>query len=334
MSGRVLLIGFGPTAASALAGLLAQVEVLGVVRGALEPEDPVAALAAARDVPLHQARSRRDVEALVLSLRPDATVISSYNRLLGPAVLEACPVFNVHYAPLPRYRGNAPVNWALLNGEAETAITVHRVSSGLDDGPILFQEKVPIGPEDNATTLFERLNAIQERELGPAVQRGLEGAPGLPQDEAQATYGCPRNPEDGEIDWQRPAADIDRLTRALAPPFPGAFTHHQGTTLIVHRVGAAATTRRYVGSIPGRVIDVSVAGGWIDVLTGGGVLRVHEMSRTGEPPRPAAEFVTSRRARLGLSGHDLLQRITDFEKRLARLEAKRTKSSGSSGIDG
>lgn len=334
MSGRVLLIGFGPTAASALAGLLGRVELLGVVRGALEPEDPVAALCAAHAVPLHQARSRRDVEALVLSLRPDATVISSYNRLLGPAVLETCPVFNVHYAPLPRYRGNAPVNWALLNGEAETAITVHRVGSGLDDGPILFQEAVAIGPEDNATTLFARLNAIQERELGAAVRRGLEGAPGQPQDETRATYGCPRNPEDGEIDWRRPAADIDRLTRALTPPFPGAFTHHQGTTLVVHRTGATTTGRRYVGTIPGRVIDVSPAGGWIDVLTGVGVLRVHEMSRSGEPPRPAAEIVTSRRARLGLRGHDLLQRIADLEKRLGRLESRRTKSSGSSGIDG
>ncbi len=317
-----------------MAALLDHFDLLGVVRGTLEPDDPVAALARERGVPLHQARSRRQVEELVLSLRPKATVISSYNRLLGPAVLEACPVFNVHYAPLPRYRGNAPVNWALLNGEQETAITVHRVITGLDDGPILFQEKVPIRPEDSATSLLERLNAIQRRELGTAIERGLSGWPGIPQDNSEATYGCPRNPEDGEIDWRRPAAEIDSLTRALTAPFPGAFTHHQGTTLVVHRAGKAESERRYVGAIPGRVIDLSPDDGWIDVLTGGGVLRVHEMSRSGEPPRPATHFVSSRRARLGLTRNDLLQRITELEKRLARLEARRTTSSGGSASHG
>ena len=270
-----LLIGFGPTAETAMAALLDHFELLGVVRGALEPNDPVAALAAAHGVALHQARSRREVEDLVLSLRPDATVISSYNRLLGPAVLEACPVFNVHYAPLPRYRGNAPVNWALLNDENETAITVHRVTTGLDDGPILYQETVPIGTEDNATTLFERLNAIQRRELGPAVQRGLSGWPGIPQDHAKATYGCPRNPEDGEIDWRRPAAEIDQLTRALTPPFPGAFTHHQGTTLVVHRAGEAAS-RAALRRVDPRARDRRLVDGGLD-------RRAHRRRRAAGP---------------------------------------------------
>ena len=234
-----------------------------------------------RGVALHQARSRREVEELVLRCGRTRSSISSYNRLLAPAVLEACPIFNVHFGAAAAVPGQCAGELGAAERRARDGDHRAPCHPPADDGPILYQEKIPIGPEDNATTLFERLNTIQRRELGPAVQRGLEGGRAWPQDDLQATYGCPRNPEDGEIDWRRPAAEIHRLARALTPPFPGAFTHHQGTTLVVHRVGACASARRYVGSIPGRVIDVSTTEGWIDVLTGGGVLRVHEMSRTG-----------------------------------------------------
>jgi methionyl-tRNA formyltransferase len=325
---RIVLIGFGPTSHSALRSLLASVDVVALVRAPAD-HDVVCDLAERNGAAVHRATSRAEVEGVVASIRPDLAVISSFNRALGPEILQVCPFINVHYAPLPRYRGNAPVNWALLNGEAQTAITIHRVDAGLDSGAILYQEYVPISDTDDASTLFERLNAIQERELGRAALCALAGDSGEPQNSAQATYGCARNPEDGEIDWRLPALTITRLTRALTPPFPGAFTHHQGSMLVVHRATVPEAQRRFNGRIPGRVVDVSPAEGWIDVIAGDGVVRVHEMSRSGEPPNQAARYVASRRARLGLSRLDLLARLGELEKRLARLETRRVRQSRS-----
>src|SRR6202008_1176253 len=100
---------------------------------------------------------------IVTELHPDVVVISSFSRILSAEVLALSRFINVHYSPLPRYRGRANVNWAIINGEPTAAISVHMVRPGLDDGEILYQEEIDIGPKDTATTLYERLNAIQER---------------------------------------------------------------------------------------------------------------------------------------------------------------------------
>jgi methionyl-tRNA formyltransferase len=319
---RVLLIGYGPTTETALESLMGFFDVIGIVRDAPDPDDPVWQLAAEHDLTVYGPRPRKEVEELITLHYPDAVVISSYNRVLGPDVLRLCPFVNVHYAPLPRYRGNAPVNWAIINGEPSTAITLHLVDPGLDSGNILYQESVPIGADDTATTLFAKLNAIQAKHLGPTVARVLAtGWRGEEQVDAAATYGCARMPEDGEIRWDQPAEAIGRLVRALAHPFPGAFTFHEGGVLLVHHAEAAPPDRHYVGAIPGRVVRRSIAEGWVEVLTGRGILRVHEVARPGEAMRRAADLIRSTRAKLGLGKLELLRRIADLEARLARLEA-------------
>lgn len=324
MSGRprVALIGFGPTALAALGSLLQHVDVVALARE-LDADDPVVRLAANHGIAVNHPRSPRDIARLIERVQPDIAVISSYNRILDATALELCPFLNVHYAPLPRLRGNAPVNWAILNGESETAITIHEVAAGLDSGNIVFQQAVPIGPDDNATTLFEKLNAIQAHALGPTVLRVLDGWRGTPQNHGLSTYGCARTPEDGEIDWKRPAVEIDRLIRALTPPFPGAFTYFRGRKVVVRRAQAARYSRRFEGSVAGRVIDIDKRDGWVDVLTGDGVLRIHEVSQGPEPFEPASRIIVSRRARLGLQTSDLLERIDALERRLERLERQR-----------
>jgi methionyl-tRNA formyltransferase len=279
-------------------------------------------LAAECGITVYGPRPRQAVEELVTLHRPDAVVVSSYNRILGQGVLGACPFVNVHYAPLPRYRGNAPVNWAIINGEPATAITIHMIDAGLDSGNVLYQESVPITRADTATTLFARLNGIQARQLGPIVARVLAGWRGEPQAADEASYGCPRGPDDGEVRWHEPADAIERLVRALTPPFPGAFTFHQGRMLLVHRAAALPGERVYAGAIPGRVVGRSAEEGWIEVLTGRGILRVHEVSRPEEPACRAADLVRSCRVGLGLKSMDLLRRIGELEARLARLEAR------------
>ena len=330
---RVVLIGFGPTALSALGSLLDHVDVVALAR-TVDADDPVVRLAARHGVKVSQPRSPRDIAELIEHQRPDCAVISSYNRILEPAVLELCPFLNVHFAPLPRLRGNAPVNWAILNGASETAITIHEVAAGLDSGNIVFQQAVPIGPRDDVTALFEKLNAIQAQALGPTVLRFLDGWRGSAQDHELATYGCARKPEDGLIDWHRPAAEIDRLVRALTPPFPGAFTFFGGARLVVHRAQPTEARRRFEGSIPGRVVSVARREGWIDVLTGEGVLRVHELRRGTEAPEPASRIVTSSRARLGLQTTDLLERIEALERQLIRLQRERLHETEGTSIHG
>jgi len=282
----------------------------------------VLAAAEARGVPVTAEAAPAKVASLVEALAPDAVVISSYHRIVPPALLARCPFVNVHYAPLPRYRGRANVNWALINGEACAAITIHRVVPELDAGPVLFQQLVPVQARDTVTALYARLNAIQRERLGETVVRFLDGWPGTPQREEDATYGCARLPEDGELDWRSGTAALDRLIRALAPPYPGAFTYLAGRRLRVWRAVPVAGAPRYAGRVPGRVVGRSAAQGWVDVLTGDGLLRLLEVQAEDGPPVPAAALIPSVRATLGLRTGDLLQRLEALEREIARLKGE------------
>jgi methionyl-tRNA formyltransferase len=259
------------------------------------------------------------VERVVLDCSPDCVVVSSYHRILPGRLLERARFVNVHYAPLPQYRGRANVNWAVLNGEPETAMTVHVLAPGLDAGNILFQQRVPIGPDDTVGDLYDRLNDVQRQALGEAVARHLAGYQGEPQDEASATYGCTRVPDDGEIDWAAPTERVHALIRALAPPYPGAHTYLEGRRIGILRGRPLRDAPRYVGRIPGRVVGRSSRSGYVDVLTGDGVLRITEVA-DGPASVPASAVITSTRQTLGLRTADLLARIEALESRLRSME--------------
>jgi methionyl-tRNA formyltransferase len=318
-SRRVLLIGYGTTTEAAVRSLLPCVEVIGVVRDTMAPSDPVVQLASRHGVPLLGPTSPNALQRIIAELRPQCAVISSYNRCLGSDLLKMCPFVNVHYAPLPRFRGRAPVTWAIINGEPTAGISIHLVDEAIDSGNLLYQEEITIATDDTATTLYTRLNAIQERHLGDVVLAVLSGSKGRLQESSLATYGCARNPEDGEICWTDSARHIERLVRALTPPFPGAFTYLEGRQLIVHRAVAARDLPSYSGSIPGRVARLSRREGWVDVLAGEGSLRLLEVKRPGEGPVPAATVIRSTKATLGLRTSDLLRQIADLEARVEQL---------------
>jgi methionyl-tRNA formyltransferase len=227
---------------------------------------------------------------------------------------------NVHYAPLPAYRGRANVNWAIINGEKETAITIHTITPGLDAGNILYQETVTIEPDDSVAEVYEALNGIQRRTLADTVARHLDGFKGEPQDDERATYGCTRVPEDGQIDWSQSTERVYALVRALGPPYPHAYTYLGLTRLSVLRAVPVRGAAAYVGRVPGRVVSVTVGEGHVDVLTGDGVMRVHEV-RVGDDNAvvPAASIVHSTRQTLGLRAQDLVARIEALEARLDEL---------------
>jgi methionyl-tRNA formyltransferase len=310
---RVLLVGEGPTTESALASLVEAHEVVALLRGG-DACDPAVQLAEAHGVPVHTRATVASIKELVEALRPDCVVVSSFGRILPAPLLEACPFLNVHYSPLPRYRGRANVTWAVINGETEAAISLHELVSDLDAGGLLFQERVPIGPHTTTTELYTALNRVQQRELGAAVTRLLAGDHGQVQQAAHATHGCTRVPDDGELDWTAATVTLDRLVRGLTWPAQGAFTYLGLTRVWVDRAEPAPESVRWEGRVPGRVVWRSPDEGWVDVLTGDGVLRLHEVRVEDSAAVPAAKVFTSVRATLGL-------RTSDLVREIARLQA-------------
>jgi methionyl-tRNA formyltransferase len=319
---KVLLFGMGPTALSALESLAARFQLVGLIRDTRLPSagtDKVVELAHALQVPVFPDLSIAGVEQTVIQTSPDCVVVSSYDRILPSRVLRRCRFVNVHYAPLPEYRGRANVNWAIINGELEAAITVHIIAPGLDAGNILYQQRVPIGEDDTVADLYGKLNEVQRAVLGDTVANYISGYEGIPQDESAATYGCTRVPDDGEINWASTTRQIYALVRALAPPYPGAHTYLGARRITILRAAPLANAPRYVGRIPGRVVGRSSKNGHVDVLTGDGVLRIHEVMTGDSTAAPAAAFIESTRQTLGLRTADLLARIEALESRLTQL---------------
>jgi methionyl-tRNA formyltransferase len=315
----VLLIGMGPTTLSALESLTVRFRVAGLVRAThSRPEGDDQAIERARvlGVPVFSDLSLEGVERAVIQSRPDCTVVSSYDRILPSRILGRCLFVNVHYAPLPEYRGRANVNWAIINHEPETAITIHVIAPGLDAGNILYQQRLPIGPDDTVGDLYNKLNNVQRQVLAETVARYISGYKGEPQDETAATYGCTRVPDDGEINWSDSTAQIYALIRALAPPYPGAHTYLNTQRITILRASPLANAPRYVGRIPGRVVGRSRPSGHVDVLTGDGVLRIYEVMAGDSIARPASALIGSTRQTLGLRTADLLARIELLESRL------------------
>lgn len=320
---KVLLLGMGPTAFSALESLAEQFRIVGIVRDAASGgagDDPVVRRAHELSVPVWPDISLSAVQEAIGESRPDCTVVSSYNRILGAGIVAHGKFVNVHYAALPKYRGRANVNWAIINQEPATAITIHTIAPGLDAGNILFQQTVAIGVDDTIADVYNTLNEIQRKVLGDTVARYMDGFSGVPQNESESTYGCTRVPADGEIDWRESTDRIYALIRALSPPYPGAYSYIEARRITIARASPLREGPRYAGRIPGRVVRTSRRDGHVDILTGDGILRVHEVI-VGEDREtvPASAVITSTRQTLGLRASDLLVRIETLERRLSAL---------------
>ena len=179
-----------------------------------------------------------DVVARIRALRPDFLFSFYYRRMLGSSLL-AIPKrgsLNMHGSLLPKYRGRAPVNWAVLKGERETGATLHYMVEKPDAGDIVAQTAVPILPDETAREVFDKVTSAAATTLDRVLPQLVAGnAPRVPQDLARGSYFGGRKPEDGRIDWSRPAREIHDLVRAVAPPFPGAFTTVAGEELRVLR---------------------------------------------------------------------------------------------------
>jgi methionyl-tRNA formyltransferase len=201
---------------------------------------PVTQLAIQHSVPFYTPTELKSPEwenVIAHDLRPDL-IFSFYYRSMIPTRLlnhARLGAFNMHGSYLPKYRGKAPVNWAVLNGEDHLGATLHCMVQRPDAGDIVDQERVPIGPRDTSAQVMERVVAAARTVLDRQLENLLRGtAPRKPQDPSQVTYFGGRKPEDGRIDWNQPAGKIFNLIRAVTRPYPGAFADFEdGRRLIV-----------------------------------------------------------------------------------------------------
>jgi methionyl-tRNA formyltransferase len=199
---------------------------------------------------------------------------------------------NVHASLLPKYRGAAPIQWAIAHGETVTGVTTMRIETGLDTGDILLQEEVEIGPEETASQLSARL-AEKGANLLLSTLRGLEAGSILPrkQDPAAATYAPILKKQDGLVDWGRPAQAIANQVRGF-DPWPGAFTSFRGEGLHVRRA-------RAVAGPPGEPGRLEVEGRVLRVICGEGRLELLEVQPEGKRRMTAQEFLSGRRPATG-----------------------------------
>ena len=225
---------------------------------------------------------------IVASLRaakPDFLFSAYYRKILPREILEIprLGALNLHGSLLPKYRGRAPVNWALVNGERETGVTLHYMTERADAGDIVAQRRIPIEFEDTARTLalkLERLGGELLRETYPLLVEGR--APRVPQDEGQATRFPRRTPEDGRIDWTKPSAQVYNLVRAVTRPYPGAFSTLRGRKWTVWWAVPVEGS-----SAPGRI---RLERDGFCVGTGAGLLRILSCQWEGTAEQGGWEF--------------------------------------------
>jgi methionyl-tRNA formyltransferase len=217
-----------------------------------------------------------EIEQRLRAAAPDFIFSFYYRRMLPPALLAVARkgAFNMHGSLLPKHRGRAPVNWAVLLGDRETGATLHEMVAKPDAGRIVDQQAVPIGPDDTALEVFRRVTDAAEIVLRRSLPRLLDGTAALkPQDLARGSYHGGRRPEDGRIDWSKNAAEIHNLVRAVAPPFPGAFSELGGQKRMILRTRIEPGRR----ARPGRLGPYRDGDAWFADCGDGKVLRLLEI---------------------------------------------------------
>jgi methionyl-tRNA formyltransferase len=263
-------------------------EIVAVVTHADAPQEniwfaSVRQLAFDHYLPVYEPADPNDLAfvAAMQALQPDWLFSCYYRHMLKQPLLNLprLGALNLHGSLLPRYRGRCPLNWVLVHGETETGVTLHYMEEKADRGDIVAQKAVPITPEDTAVTLFARMTAAAGqlfRETYPRLRRGQ--AARLPQDHTRASYFGGRGPEDGRIDWSRPATAVYNLMRAVTRPYPGAFTNLAGRKLYIWNGRAIAAAPE----APGR-ITAAIPGEGLLVATGTGHFLITQAQWQGEP---------------------------------------------------
>ena len=221
--------------------------------------------------------------ARIADLQPDLILSVYYRNMISSKIL-AIPrlgAFNMHGSLLPRYRGRAPINWAVLHGESRIGMTLHRMVKSADAGAVVDQEGVEIGPRDTAEQAFRKVLPCARHVLARQIDALLAGtAPETPQDESLVTYFGGRKPEDGRIDWAWTSQRIFNLIRAVTDPYPGAFCDAGGARLMVWWAEPDSPAAWGRSGRPGQILSLAP----LVVASGDGALELTRVEWRGGPP--------------------------------------------------
>lgn len=300
---RILFMGTPDFAVASLSALLeAGHDICGVFtqpdkpknRGMKLQASPVKEFALAHDIPVFQPLKMRDGEAMgyIQERKPELIVVAAYGRILPGDILDypPCGCINVHSSLLPKYRGAAPINWAILNGDKTTGVTIMHMAPALDAGDIILQRETAIGPDETAPELFQRLAELGGGLLVEAVEQIAKGeATRTPQLEADATYAPMLGRELSPMDWSKDGQTLHDQVRGLLP-WPCATAEFGGVRC---KVFSTAVLDGTTDLAPGTVAEAGKDG--IVMACGGGtLLRVKELQPDGKKRMAAADFLRGR----------------------------------------
>jgi methionyl-tRNA formyltransferase len=297
---RLIFMGTPHFAVPSLEAILAAGEEVAAVvtqpdrprgRGQVVTFSPVKELACAWNLPVLQPQRLKDPELIqsLSALQPELMIVVAYGRILPPEILAlpAVGTLNVHASLLPRYRGAAPINWALVKGDKMTGVTIQWLRSELDAGPIFLQEQVPITAEDNFGTLYARLAEVGATLLVQCLDVLRRGETvKVPQNEAEVTLAPPITREMRRLHWELAAPEVVGWIRALDPK-PGATSQWQGKVLKVF--GARLKKSQGKVAVPGTVLRLTPQG--LEIACGQGSITVTEVQLAGHKRLMAEEFL-------------------------------------------
>ena len=299
MSARVVFMGSPAFALPSLSALAKEYQVVGVVtqpdrasgRGRELTSPPVKTLALQMGIPVIQPEKLNEGMAQLREWNPDLIVVAAFGQILRRETLDLPPYgcINVHASLLPRWRGAAPVQAAILAGDAETGATIMKMDAGLDTGPILAAKSIPIGRDDTAGAVLETLSALGANLLLDTLPAYLAGTlEPAAQPEEGATYAPTLKKEDGLLDFNRPAAELERRVRAMNP-WPCAWFAWKESPLKVLRASVCAES-------PGAICGTRlVVGGKPAVQASEGALVLEEVQPAGKKVMPGKSFLTGAR---------------------------------------
>ncbi len=257
---------------------------------------------------------------LIKKNRPDLGISVNWCTLIGQDVLNLFPlgIINAHAGDLPRYRGNAAPNWAIICGERKIVLCLHLMTPDLDAGPILLRREFAMSDRTYISEVYEFLNKNVPEMFLEAVNGFASNSitpVEQPKDLELSLRGYPRIPEDGEIYWSQPAVKLDRLVRAVSEPFPGAYTFLGTEKLIIWRAHNENPPYRCVGT-PGQVAERRASKGEVAVVTGEGFLVLEQVQTRNEGRKRATEIIKTIRTRLGM---DLTREIARINEQLEEI---------------
>lgn len=302
MRPSIILIAYGEMGPVAFQALKNNFDILSVILPPVytdtSAEATVQKLAEKYRVRLDKTNSNKLIEQLTLKNKPDALVICSYNKILPPQILDCTRCINVHHGDLPRWRGRANLNWAIITGRKKVGLTIHQAVADLDAGNIYAQYMIPITDTETIASLYEKVNILVKHKLAAIVQRVINEYTGKPQT-GQVTYCCTRLPSDGYINWNQSSLAIDRLIRSLTHPYPGAFTFFNEKRLTIWSAEIPKDPRKYEGRITGRIILIHKNYG-VEVLTGDSSLIIKDITYAGKNGK-ASDFINSVKTSMGIN---------------------------------